>query len=260
MNLNDVIIFIYTTSLRSSYAREISKIFKCHDVEHYFVYHKSDKNIRVEPFIEFTDSEVYENISLKTFNCLNFFIKSNKNIFIKINDDCLLDINKLKNLDLTDSNYIGGMIDKTNTTEEEYNNKIHYYKLRDQKKCFPKKLNKIKYMEGSLVILTRELVVHLLNNYTKKDFTNCLENFIGEDERIGLFVSTYKHLKIKNIKMLADLNMDITNDFLSIHPLHFLFFKKLHTMLDSEKPPYLKKINIFNDYTLKEHFFSKLKY
>lgn len=259
--MNNYILYVYTTSGRKNYAKEQNKILK--NIEYYFVYNNSTDS-KIEPFLNFNDKEAYENISLKTFNCFNHFLSTTKEFFIKINDDCALDTLKLeKNFnEFKDFDVIGGFI------ANNYNNcsnfdlfkakYIHSFKLKNIN-MKPKKVLNISYPEGSFYILSRKAVDKILSKFKKSDFSQNLDEFVGEDMTIGGFLNHFKsELKFLDIKVNTDLIMDITKDFISTHPLKSIFLKKFINIEDNKKMEFLKNINFSNEYLEKEEYLKRI--
>lgn len=261
--MNNCILYIYSTEERIRYVKEHKKILE--NIEYYFVYNKSS-NPLIEPFLKFDDEEVYENISLKTYNCFNHFIGTNKEFFIKINDDCVLDVEKLqsnfnyfKNFDV-----IGGFV------KNDYNNcssydkfkarYIHSFKFKD-KKVSPKLIHDIPYPEGSFYILSRFAVEKILSKFKKSDFKQDIDRFFGEDMTVGSFLNHFKQeLKFLDIKIDIDLVMDVTRDFISAHPIKSIFMEKYFRLNNKARIEFLKNINYSNEYMEKENFLKKMFY
>jgi hypothetical protein len=216
------------------------------------------------PALFFNDEEKYENIPLKTFNCLSHFLTTDKKFFIKINDDCFLDVKKLEQKYINFKSYdvIGNFIknDYTNFSEKDMfkAKHIHYYKMKGNPHLKPKQILNVDYPEGSFYMLSKNAVEMILSRYKKEDFTQHLDKYIGEDMTIGLFLSAFKSLKYLDIKFNTGFNMDITKDFLSIHPVKHIFLEKLLKIPDSDKLKFLSSIQFSNEYILKDKFLDDL--
>jgi len=264
MILNNAILYIYTTTNRYRYSNVQKQILN--NIQFYFAYHTKNlnKNNFSSPTLFFNDDEKYENIPLKTFNCLSHFLTTNKKFFIKINDDCLLDIKKLEEKFSSFLSYdvIGNFIknDYANFSDKDMfkAKHIHYYKMKDTPHIKPKQVINVDYPEGSFYILSRNAVEMVLSKYVKQDFIQHLDNYIGEDMTMGLFLSSFKTLKYLDIKQFTEFNMDITKDFLSIHPVNHIFLEKLLKIPDSDKLKFISSIQFCNEYVLKDKFLNEL--
>jgi hypothetical protein len=264
MSLADTILFVYTTRERYNYAKILKS--QLTGIDFLFVYHQDGKlnnDNLVEPYILFEEKECYENLPLKTYNCLNYFLKTNKEFFIKMNDDCVVDIKKLDLNMASFRNYdiIGKQIKNdyiTFSEKELFKAKhIHYFKIKSSK-LTPKQIIDVPYVEGSFYILSRNVVTKVISKFKKQDFNRNLNEFIGEDMTMGMFLNSFKDTKILDITLKTVLDMDITKDFISIHPTNYIFMEKIFKMNDDDKLKFLSKIQFCNEYVLKDKFLEDL--
>jgi len=258
------ILYTYTTEARQNYAKILQNSFVNYNIKNYFVYHSPKSKLLIEPSLIFSEKEIYENISLKTYHCLTHFLKTNCDFFIKMNDDCVVDIAKLNKHfnDFKEYDVIGYFIKnnyKEYTDIEMFKAKhIHYFKLQKNTNLKEKQVFDIPYPEGSFYILSRAAVNKILSKYTKEDFVQHLDRFIGEDMTMGIFINSLPELKLLDIRYDIGFPMNITKDYISVHPVKHIFMDKLLSLNDNDKLGFLSSIQFSNEYVLKEKYLNEL--
>lgn len=259
------ILYTYTTESRKNYAKALQKCFSKYSFKNYFVYHSPDNTASlVEPSLIFNEKEIYENISLKTYHCLNHFLNTDFEFFIKMNDDCAVDIEKLNKHFKTFANYdVVGWFVRNNY--KEFDNKemfkakhIHYFKLQKNENLMQKQVFDIPYPEGSFYVLSRNAVENILSRFKKEDFLQHLDRFIGEDMTMGIFINSFPGFKIYDIRHNVGLHMNITLDYISTHPIRHIFIEKFLSLNDKDKLNFLTSIQFSNEYILKDKFLNEL--
>jgi hypothetical protein len=257
-----MIFYIFTCDRKINYALAQQAVLNKNNVHYYFVYGKGNSN-KLSPYIEVDCDESYLNLSLKTFYSMKHFLTQREDIYIKLDDDVFVDFNKI-NRDLFDNyNYGGWMVDNTTKqlTQEELLKiqKFHFYKLKNETEnlIVKKPVIDIKYAEGSFYFIRKKLIERILNTYTREYFINSYSNFLGEDIRTGKIIHELKE-PILDLKLKNDLLLNITNNFLSIHPVHYFILDKLHNTPDSEKIKLLIKYNFLNDYVHRKDYLDNI--
>lgn len=249
-------IYIYTTPKRINYAKIQQKIItNCK-----FVYSGLADQV-IGPYICFKDIDSYQNLPIKTYNCMRYFLQTGDEYFIKINDDCLLDITKLDLSKYIGYDYIGALTYRDNNVMNEkekfIHERTHFYKIK-QSGLLPRKQPNVPYIEGAFVIMSRRLVKQIIETTSKDVFTNYANNYITEDICVGDIVSRMQNIKILDIRQQNDLYLDITKDFLSVHPISSIYMEKLLGLDIGDKMKFLTSIHLFNDYNLSKIYFDQL--
>lgn len=259
-----MIFYIFSCDKKINNALIMQKILNKFNLKYFFVYGRGNTK-KLNPYLEIDSDELYLNLSLKTYYSMKHFADQKEDIFIKLDDDVFLDFNKLNQNIFDGYNYGGWIVDNVekNLNAEELLKikKFHFYKLKNETdNLFIKKpVTNIKYAEGSFYFLRKKLINTILDKYHKDDFINSYENFLGEDIRIGKIINELNEpiLDLKS-KHKNHLMLNITENFLSIHPVHFIVLEKLFDTEDKEKIKFLNKYNFLNDYLHRQSFLNKI--
>ena len=250
----DIIILIMTYKKNVNYIKTIEKTWaKNVKLKYYFVTSDTlDVDVPVIKLKRYTES--YEQLPMKTYLTLKYVYENFKfSHIIKVNDDTFLDIEKFKE-EYLKYDYVG----KFNTP----NNSpfIHYYKCSDEFRV-PKSPTLYPYAQGGFVSLSKYAVKKIISQ-DKELFINTPLTYKGEDVIIGEILSSniYKKLDIKD-KDSDKYNLDITDNFLSVHPVDY---RIMHKLLGKNKVHQKKVLSAFknlNDYNNRDEFLSfYLKY
>ena len=167
---------------------------------------------------------------------------------IKVNDDTFINVDKLLDLNLNNIDYCGK---KVNTNYHPY---IHYYKCKDPAFHKPKLRTTHNYIEGGFLILSKK-AVNIITSYSEDFFTNFPDAYRGEDVVVGEILHK-NNILLTDIcnKKSSTLNMDITGDGISFHPVYFSLMPKLFELSFSEQIELLQRNPYLNDYNKKKIF------
>jgi LmbE family N-acetylglucosaminyl deacetylase len=232
-------------TIQNTWAKSLQK----KNIPYYFI---SGDNIDIDaPFIhlkEFTES--YEQLPLKTFHILSESLKHDYDLLIKTDDDTFLNIDLL-NEDILNFDYIGKF------NEPKYAPNIHYYKCSGEFKV-PKKAAKYKYAEGGVYILSRKAVQKIVDT-PQETFINTPENYKGEDVMVGdlLHEDRFSKLDIKDAHLSKTLNMDVTKNGFSFHPVHNIIMPKIYNLNLDEQTKILLENPVLNDYNRRDIYIKK---
>jgi len=257
-----MIFYIFACDKKINYALAQQKILNKHNINYYFVYGKGNNN-KLSPYIEVDCDESYVNLPLKTFYSMKHFLTKKEDIYVKLDDDVFVDFNKLNKDVFENYNYGGWIVDHTTKqlTQEELLKiqKHHFYKIKNETENLidKKPVIDIKYAEGAFYFIRKKLIEKIINTYSKEYFINSYSNFLDEDIRIGKIIHELKE-PLLDLKYSNDLLLNITNNFLSIHPVHYFILDKLYNTPDSEKIKLLTKYNFLNDYIHRKDYLEKI--
>ena len=215
-----IIILIMTHNNNINYIKTIAKTW-AKNINHKYYFVTSDKLDIGVPTIKLKGHiEMYEQLPMKTYLALQHVFKNHKfTHIIKVNDDTFVDMNKFKEAYLA-YDYVG----KFNTPGN--NPFVHYYKCSEAFRV-PKLPTLNSYAQGGFVVLSRNAVKKIISQH-KELFVNTPSTYKGEDVLLGEILSSavYKKLDIKDAYS-DKMNLDITNDFLSLHPIDYKIMHKL---------------------------------
>lgn len=234
-------IYYITTYDKNRHAAQIIKShFDNTSVSYFFVYGKGCIN-PLEPYIEVDCEECYEQLPLKTFLILEHFLKSGHTHMSKVDDDTLIDIEKSKTI-ITTEDYVGIFETPDNTIK---NRIFHWFKIQNPLFKVPKKVtSNISYAQGACYFLSRH-AAEIAYNKGREFYVNTPQSYLGEDVKIGMALTDERVIK-KDIKSKESLLYEIAENFLFIHPVHFLIYNKLDLASAEEKLLLLKKYNSLN--------------
>lgn len=220
------------------------------NIPYYFI---SGDTLDIEaPTITICDlKESYDQLPLKTYCVLRESLHYDYDYLIKTDDDTFLNIDLLDE-SILKYDYIGKFNDPS------YAPTVHYFKCSDEFKK-PKQASKHKYAEGGMYILSRKAVEKVVST-SKDQFVNTPENYKGEDVMIGNILSEDKFTKldIKDVELSRKLNMDITKNGFSLHPVHAVQMPKIHNLDFDEQIKKLLDMPILNDYNRRDLFSKKI--
>lgn len=197
------------------------------------------------PLLQLNFKESYEQLPLKTYHLLKDTLNYEYSHIIKTDDDTFLNIDLITK-DILQFDYIG----KFNLPSSAPT--LHYYKCNDEFKV-PKKSAKYKYAEGGMYILSKKAVNKILE-LPESSFINTPENYKGEDVLIGEILSSeeFTKLDLKDVSLSEKLNMDITKDGLSLHPVHNIVMPKIYNINFDRQIEILLENYILNDYNRRD--------
>ena len=244
-----IIILIMTHNNNMNYIKTIAKTW-AKNINHEYYFVTSDKLDVDVPTIKLKGSiEVYEQLPMKTYVALQHVYKNHKfSHIIKVNDDTFVDMSKFKDAYLQ-YDYVG----KFNTPGS--NPFVHYYKCSEAFRV-PKSPTLHPYAQGGFVVLSRNAVKKIISQ-PKEQFVNTPSTYKGEDVLLGEILSSavYKKLDIKD-SYSDKMNLDITNDFLSLHPIDYKIMHKLLGKCNKSIKKILCNSQNLNDYIKRDKFVS----
>lgn len=191
--------------------------------------------------------ECYEQLPLKTFLALKAIQDIKYTHVIKLDDDTFFDYTKLSS-NLYKFDYVG-KFNKISNSET-----VHFYKVKTNYRM-AKRPAKSEYAEGGFYMISKKAVKKILSQ-TEESFINYPDNYKGEDVLVGELLSLKKFKKLDlNTQYSEKLNMDITKNGLSLHPVHYSLYNDIYC-----KPEFLDKLHILqvnyakNDYNKRDIF------
>jgi hypothetical protein len=193
--------------------------------------------------------ECYEQLPLKTYYALQKLLQQTDfTHVVKVNDDTYVNVEKFLQLNLDPIKYAGKQNEPSHTPT------YHYYKIKNKSFHVHKRDAKNAYAEGGFYILNNETAKIIVNN-NATIFYNTPETYKGEDVLIGEILKTYG-VELVDLKDPAsgDANMDITNQGLSFHPVHYSLMPLIHTKSFKEQLAILVENSLKNDYNRIELF------
>lgn len=227
------------TSIESSWALTL----KIKNIPYYYV---TSDNLHDVPLLKLDNFvESYEQLPCKTFLALKEMSKRNFTHIIKVDDDTFFDYNKISP-DIFEYDYIGKFNDVADAPT------IHYYKCKDEFRK-PKKPAPFVYAEGGFYIVSKKAVMKIIKK-PFSSFVNTPDNYRGEDVIVGeaLCSSEFKKLDLCNEEQSKRYNMDITNNYISIHPAHHELMAELYA---SDNKDTILVENVYkNDYNKRDTF------
>jgi hypothetical protein len=222
-----------------------AKILKTNNIPYFYV--SADKIFNL-PQINLNFIESYEQLPTKTFLLFKELLNYDYTHLIKLDDDTYFNYNAI-NFNLQDYDYVGKFNDITDCSKE------HYYKVKKEYRQ-PKRNARARYAEGGCYFLSKKAINFILE-YDISYFQNNTANYRGEDVVIGelLYDKNIKTLDIKS-EFSESLNMDITKNYISIHPLHYSLFNDI---FENKQDCYKLLVDnaIKNDYNKKKVFLKK---
>lgn len=246
--------YITTHEANKLMAKKVKKYFDEQNVPYAFVY-GIECEAPIEPFIQVDCKEAYENLPLKTFLLIeHFLLHTNHEYMVKLDDDTFLDVKKLKMLRLTED-YIGVFEKPAETLK---NTIYHWYKIQNAEYKVQKKvISNLSYAQGACYILSRKAARKIFNK-GKEYYINTPTTYLGEDVKVGLVLSEPDIIK-KDIKETNyDLFYEIGQNFLFIHPIHFLLYEQMLNTTNEEKKKLLRKKPILNTNYLREVYLNNI--
>jgi len=224
---------------------------KQNHIEYFFV-SADDLNLQ-EPSIKLENfTECYEQLSLKTFLTLKQIYNYKFTHLVKTDDDVFLNIKKLIATLPRNVDYSG----KFNLKDIDAS-KIHYYKCSGEFRT-PKKKADHDYAEGGMYILSRKAVKYIVS-CNQETFINSPKTYKGEDVAVGELLNNEKFIKLDLTDSLSDkLNMDITRNDISYHPVHKSLMQKLYkAKTTSDRIDILVANTAKNDYNKRDIYIRK---
>jgi hypothetical protein len=224
---------------------------KQNHIEYFFV---SADNLELqEPSIKLENfTECYEQLPLKTFLTLKQIYNYKFTHLVKTDDDVFLNIKKLiatlpKNVDYSGKFNLKG-VDAS---------MIHYYRCSGEFRT-PKKKASHDYAEGGMYILSKKAVKYIVS-CDQETFINLPKTYRGEDVAVGELLNNEKFTKLDLTDSLSDkLNMDITRNDVSYHPVHKSLMHKLYeAKTTNERIDILVANTAKNDYNKRDIFIRK---
>jgi hypothetical protein len=187
--------------------------------------------------------ECYEQLPLKTYLAMQKLLQHCDFTHVaKVNDDTYVNVEKFLQLNLSNIKYAGKKNEPSHTPT------YHYYKIKNKAFHVPKRDAKNAYAEGSFYILNHEAVKTIvLNNFDA--FHNTPETYKGEDVLVGEIMKAHGC----NLIDLKDgtsgtTNMDITNQGMSLHPVHYSLMSLIHAKSFEDQLTILVEHPLKNDY------------
>ena len=248
-------IYITTCDKRLSYAKQIKEMLRNCPHEYFFVYGKGNTQ-KLEPYVEFDFQEAYENLAEKTFCLVEHFLKHfNDEKLLKMNDYTFVDLEKLKCWENVSEDYVGYF---NSTGHDEIGTYFHWYKMENPEYKVLKRNVVLNFAEGSMYILSRKACEKILTD-GRSAFTNTPSTYLGEDFRVGISLE-HPSITKKCIKEPIDLPYEITEDFMSIHPVCSVMFNKLkEAKTNEEKKQVLIKYNFLNENLHRLEYLKKIQ-
>lgn len=249
-------IYILTHGKRLAYAKKIKEILSDCPYEYFFVYGRGNTE-KLEPFVEFDFDEAYENLPEKTFCLVEHFLKtSTDEKLVKMDDDNFLDWEKLKRFETAPEDYIGHF--HRYGKGYKHDSYFHWYKIQNPAYKTLKPVFDLSFAEGAMYILSRK-ACEKITNTGREFFKNTPETYLGEDIKIGLCLKD-DFISRRDIKQETNLHYEITEDFMSIHPVSLIVLEKLKSAKTiEEKSEILTRFNILNENVKRENFLRKIQ-
>lgn len=216
-----MLLYITTCDERLSYAMKMKAMLARSPYPYVFVYGRGNRH-RLNPYIEIPVKESYENLSSKTYFLVKHFLTQNDPQLVKLNDDTFLDFDKLKRYESATQDYIGFF---HSFHDARFSKFFHWYKVKNPAFRVFKQIVSCNYAEGAMYILSRKACERIVQ-FGEDYFTSTPETYLGEDVRVGMALDDPSIVKW-DIKHPNDLDYEITEDFMSIHPVSLLMFDKL---------------------------------
>jgi len=247
-----MIFYITTHDKNLIMTKLLKNYFSNFDLNYFFVYGEDCKS-PISPYIKVACKDSYENLPLKTFFIVEHFLKTKNDYMAKLDDDTFLDIEKLKNFNIKED-YIGVFT----TQHDSIENKIyHWFKIQNESFKVPKKIiADTSYAQGACYFLSKK-AAQLVYNKGKDFYINTPDTYLGEDVKVGIALNDLDIIK-KDIKSSEDLNYEIAEDFLFVHPVHAFVFDKLKNTTNKKKKDLLNSFNILNNNKIREHYISNM--
>lgn len=250
--MKKIICYITTCSKNYRRAKLCKQYLDRQNVEYYFVY-GSPATTTVSPNLIFSDlRESYSQLAHKTYKIVTHFIHTGADILIKADDDTFIDFKNLPG-EIFDKDYCG-ILNSISTRFE--NPKLwHSYRMKEygNNEEYLKSPNVVNhdYINGGFYTLSRKAAEYIYNT-SENVFINTPEKYMSEDKRVGSILTRHADIKIHSTGILrctADrelLDLEISTNFSSIHPVHPLLFSKLENAVD--RYAVLKKYDFLNAY------------
>lgn len=246
--MKNVLVAICTCKQNLNKALFYENFFKRFKFNNYFFYHGEGVSPSSK-FINLNISDCYSNLTKKTYSMLERFKDFNFDYLIKIDDDTFLDVNELYNLDVQDSDYIGGS-SSLNMHLKNFDFYKEYLLSKSLKKDidfnYTNNLSDFKYILGNFCILRKDLIFKILE-YIKDDII--FDKIPQEDISIG-YVCDKINAKLLDISDNIPF-YHITKN-ISYHPLSFVLFN----MFFNEKDK-VKRVNLCNRFLPFNKYFKK---
>lgn len=242
-------ILITTCSKRLAQAKYIKEMMAKCPYEWYFVYGRGNDKM-LEPYITVDMDDSYEQLPLKTFSLIEHFVQNwpKEEKLVKMDDDTWVDFEKLKRYENAPEDYIG-LFQKYEGGE--YNSIFHWYKITSPEFRVPKANFTLSYADGALYILSRNACFTILSK-GRHVYHNTPTTYQGEDVKVGMAL-TDPSITRRDIKFLNhQLNFELFEDFMAVHPVNFLTIKKLNELTTNrQKMDFLTKFNCLSENTLR---------
>lgn len=198
-----------------------------------------NNNLLLENF-----TESYDQLPLKTFKALNASLRFDYDYLIKLDDDVFFNTEEFLRTDYYNFEYIGKFNKPNNNSKN-----IHFFKCSDEFKK-EKQPTIYEYAEGAFYCLKRCCIEKICS--LKEDFfINTPETYKGEDVLIGNILRDSKKLNLYSEESKI-LNMDITKNGISLHPVHQSLFNELYLKSYSDQIKILKENPLKNQYNLRD--------
>jgi hypothetical protein len=211
--------------------------------KYYFV---SGDDLDVDNFIKIDFNECYEQLPLKTYITLKSTFTIEYDYLVKLDDDTFINTDNFAILP-ENFDYAG----KFNSAKNN-NPSTHFYKVTNKNYKVNKQLPKFDYAEGGFYILSKKAVSEIIS-VEKSFFVNTPENYRGEDVCVGEILNHKKFIKLDlNSKYSKLLNMDITTDNISIHPVQPECMFKLIDMNYDNQIKYFEQNPTKNNYNIRD--------
>jgi hypothetical protein len=237
--------FYRIQTLRDTWIKDLEK----NNIDYYFV--SGDKDIlEYDNHLLLNDfSECYEQLPLKTYKSFKASLNFNFDFLIKLDDDCFFNPNEFLKLDFSNIDYTG-KFNMPNASKI-----IHFYKCNDEfKKEKPPTL--YEYAEGGFYCLRRACIEEI-SSLSEDTFINTPENYRGEDVLVGQLLQNKRKLNL-NTDYSKQLNMDITQNGISFHPVHMSLMHNLLNKDFNEQILILKDNPYKNEYNLRDLYLKTL--
>jgi len=201
----------------------------------------------------------YTNLYKKIFFSFENLQNREFDYLCKIDDDTIFNFKNFKHNILEGYDYIGRVAN--NFTGSHITIKFNMFMIDNKIDFYPSEFFKkpFKFCSGDCYFLSKKAVNML---YNKKEFLqNLKDDIVCEDQLVGYLLDG-EDIKVNNIiessKTIQDNSLQVTRDFLTIHPINERIFKNL-ILLDKEEQIKIIENSKFSNYNLRLAYLTKLQ-
>lgn len=242
--------FVTTCSKNYRQASLACKHLERQEIDFCFVYGQAPTQL-VDPFVIFENCrESYSQLAHKTFNIVKYFVEQTDSEYMfKIDEDTYTDFRAMP----------------SNIWQYDYGGTINYYAVRkdnpvpwrnyklteysvDKSYLNLPNVSTADYATGGFYFLSRQAAKHILT-FSESEFINTPETYTSEDVKIGTLVASNRDLKVLDMTVKSNLNLEISTGYSSVHPVNPFLFSKLYNCKSiADRHNILEKYDFLNTY------------